>query len=115
MRTRFYKAAEPSRKTQPISRKRERVSLTKEARAAITSRQRVASVLYKGDIDEAWSQINEATATIAATHHKSVHRVQQELHMGNAVAHTKRSKTSTWNAFLWKITSSREKNDGNSK
>jgi hypothetical protein len=103
MRTRFYyPTARRSGRTQGIVRKQKKVKLTKEARAAIKIRQREASRRYKQDLDEAWAKIDEATENLAATHHKSVRRVQSELHTGPNMARKRRLKTSAWNAFCWK-------------
>ena len=103
MRTWFYQpTAKRPGHTQGIARKQKRVKLTKEARAAITARQREASRHYQRDLDEAWAKIGEATESIATAHHKSVRHVQSELHMRPSIAHKNHSKTSAWNAFSWK-------------
>jgi hypothetical protein len=102
MRTRFYQASSRSTKrTQGIQRTR-RIRLSKEARAAASARQREAALRYKNDITDAWKNIDQATEDLAVTHHKSLRRVQAELHMGRNMARTKRHKTSAWNAFCWK-------------
>jgi hypothetical protein len=103
VRTRFYDpAAKSSRRTQGLARKFKRRELSKEVRAAQVIQRRQAAQSFKKDIDDAWAQINEATETIAANHHKSVHRVQGDLYMGRSLSLAKHSKTSAWNAFCWK-------------
>ena len=69
---------------------------------AITSRQREAAHHYNKNLDAMWVQLNDMTWTIATTHKKSVHCVQNQLHIGCALSHGKHVKNSTWNAFLWK-------------
>lgn len=78
----------------------------------INARQRAASHRYKKDLDEAWTQFNEVAENIASTHHKSVRRVEGELHLGRSIARTKRSKTSAWNAFCWKKRVSSKETNG---
>jgi len=106
MQTRFYQptVAHTSKKPQGILKRHQQVRLTKEARAAVNARQCDAAHRYKVDIDEAWSKIAEETENIAAAHHKSVRQVQSELHMGQKLAHTKRTRTNAWNTFIWKKT-----------
>lgn len=88
--------------SQGVARVRKRVELTKEARLAINARRLEASQNYKKDLGEAWAEIDKATENLAATHHKSVRRVQGELHMRSNLVRAKHSKTSAWNAFSWK-------------
>jgi hypothetical protein len=103
MQTKFYWPTSKSKQcTQGILRPYKWVQLTKEAHATINACQCEASHHYKKDLDETWVKIDEATENLAITHHKSVHRVQGELHMGRNMAHTKQLKTSAWNAFSWK-------------
>jgi hypothetical protein len=88
--------------SQGVARIRKRVELTKEARLAINARRLEASQSYKKDLGEAWAEIDKVTENLAATHHKSVRRVQGELHMRSSLVRAKHSKTSAWNAFSWK-------------
>lgn len=81
---------------------RPKVILSKEARALLTSTRRAKSRQFKTALDEAWCQIDEATKTIAASHHKSIRRVQNELYIGHGILRSKRSKPNAWNAFCWK-------------
>ena len=48
------------------------------------------------------------TENLAATHHKSIHRVQSELHMGSVMAKREHKKTNAWNAFCWKKSQDKE-------
>jgi hypothetical protein len=101
MRTQFYNpTAKPSMRTQGVTKTYKRIQLSKEARMAINARKQEASRHYKKDLDEAWAEIDKVTENLAITHHKSVRRIQQELHMGGIRA--KSSKTNAWNAFSWK-------------
>ena len=103
MRTRFYETSVgPTKRTQVGKRTIPRVRLSKEARAALTARQREAAARYKNDVEDVWTKIDEATEDLAVNHHKSLRHVQSELHMGRLMARTKRQKTSAWNAFCWK-------------
>jgi len=103
MRTRFYQStAKPSGHIQRIARKHKKVQLTKEARAAINARRREASKQYKQDVDKVWAELCEKTENLASTHHKSVRRVQSELHLGQSLAHRRHAKPNAWNAFCWK-------------
>jgi hypothetical protein len=90
------------RRTQSVGRKYTRIRLSKDARAAVTGRQREAARRYKKDLDTAWAQIDDATQNIATTHNKSVRHVQGQFHMGRILSHGKHSKISPWNAFMWK-------------
>ena len=100
MPAQFYHST--AKTTQGVRRTHKRVQLTKEARAAINARRREASDKFQRDLEKAWTNINEATETLASTHHKSIRRVQSELHMGQNIAWRRRSKNSLWNAFCWK-------------
>ncbi|KAG0705574.1 hypothetical protein DFH29DRAFT_799878 [Suillus ampliporus] len=81
---------------------RPKVILSKEARALLTSTQRAKSHQFKTALDEAWCQIDEATKTIAAAHHKSIRCVQNELYIGHGILRSKQSKLNAWNTFCWK-------------
>jgi len=112
MRTRFYTTSSKwSQSTQTVKKKTKRPQLTKEARIAVNARRRVAAHNYKNDLEEAWAKIDEVTEDLALTHHKSVRRVQSELHMGRQLATRERKKTNAWNAFCWK--KSQDKENGN--
>lgn len=85
-----------------------RPRLSAEARAAVNTRRQNATEHYQKDLAEAWEKIDETTADLAANHHKSLRRVQSELHMGRQLLRTKRTKTSAWNAFCWKKNQDKE-------
>lgn len=91
-----------TRKRRQVPRKYTHVKLSKDARIAIHARQKAAAHRYKRDVDNAWATINKLSEDLATTHHKSLHRVQGELHMGREITQKKRNKTSLWNAFCWK-------------
>jgi hypothetical protein len=111
MRTRFYRTSTiPGQATQGIARKVSRPKVTKDVRAAIAARRRLASQSYKSALRETWVKIDELTENLAVAHHKSLRQVQLELHMGRQVGHTERKKTNVWNAFCWK--KSQEKENG---
>jgi hypothetical protein len=95
-------------------KKTKRPKLTKEARIAVNARRRVAAHNYKNDLEEAWSKIDEVTEDLALTHHKSVRRVQSELHMGRQLASRECKKTNGWNAFCWKKSQNKENGKWNS-
>ncbi|KAG1781334.1 hypothetical protein EV702DRAFT_1193517 [Suillus placidus] len=48
------------------------------------------------------NQLDDATKTIAASHHKSVRHVQNDLYIGCGLLRSRRSKLNAWNAFCWK-------------
>src|SRR5260221_1184067 len=76
MRTRFYNTSSKLGKTtQAVKKKAKCLQLSKEARAAINTRRRQAAQNYRNDLGEAWKKIDEVTENLAATHHKSIHRV----------------------------------------
>ncbi|KIK81079.1 hypothetical protein PAXRUDRAFT_156943 [Paxillus rubicundulus Ve08.2h10] len=41
--------------------------------------------------------------TIAATHSKSVHRIETDLHLGHSRLQSRQSKINSWNTFCWKM------------
>ena len=111
MRTRFYRTSTiPGQATQGIARKVSRPKVTKDVRAAIAARRRLASQSYKSALRDTWVKIDELTENLAVAHHKSLRQVQLELHMGHQVSHTEHKKTNVWNAFCWK--KSQEKENG---
>ncbi|KAG1828057.1 hypothetical protein DFJ58DRAFT_737991 [Suillus subalutaceus] len=91
-----------SRHVQAPPRTRPKVTLSKEARTALKLQRNKKSRQFKDTLDVAWSQINDATRTIATSHHKSIRRVENELYMGHGLLRSKLSKVNTWNAFCWK-------------
>lgn len=107
MRTRFYTATAPHRHAQS-SKKSARCKLTKEERAGVNARRRLASENYRKDLEAAWSTINEVTGDIAVKHHKSIRSVRSAIQMGHQLAGRQRKKTNMWNAFCWKKSQEKE-------
>ncbi|KAF9231996.1 hypothetical protein BU15DRAFT_81740 [Melanogaster broomeanus] len=83
-------------------RVRPTVTLSKEARAALTSRRRAKSELLRKALQDAWDKVEMTTQGIAVAHQHSVRRVMNDLHMGHSRLRFKHTKLSTWNAFCWK-------------
>jgi hypothetical protein len=96
-----FNATKRTRRVQ-LPRSCPKVILSKEARAALRSVQREKSQRFKDALDDAWGQIDQVTKTIAASHHKSVWRVQNNLYLGRGALRSKQSKVNLWNAFCWK-------------
>jgi hypothetical protein len=94
----FYAA----KRIQAPPRSRPKVTLSKEARAALKFQRTEKSRQFKDALDLAWGQIDDVTTTIAATHRKSFRRVQHDLYMGRGSLRSKHSKPSVWNTFCWK-------------
>ena len=82
MKTRFYEpASRPSRITQGVRRPKGRIQLTKDARAQAHKRQKQAAQKYDAGLKDAWAKISETAKELAGMHHKSLQRVQTDLHM----------------------------------
>jgi len=64
------------------------VLLTKEARKLVNERWRQVDACYQQDLAKTWQKIHQSITDMATTHHKSIHRVQTEFHMGRSVQHT---------------------------
>ena len=79
-----------------------KVILSKEARAMLSLERKKKSVCFKQDLENAWSDVTEATKKIAATHHKSLRCVQHNLYLRSGPLLRKREKVNAWNAFFWK-------------
>jgi|ERR1700733_2591030 len=109
MRTRFYHTStRATRTTLGVKRKINRPKLSADARAALLARRRQASQNYKNALGETWTTIDKLTQELATSHHKSIQRVQSELHTGHELARKERKKTSVWNAFTWKKSQDKE-------
>ncbi|KAG1899557.1 uncharacterized protein F5891DRAFT_953738 [Suillus fuscotomentosus] len=85
-----------------------KVSLSKEARAALRFTQREKSRLFRDALNDAWSQIDQTTKTIAGSHHKSIRRVQNNLYFGRGMLRSRRVKPNLWNTFCWKKNQEKE-------
>ncbi|KIK31768.1 hypothetical protein CY34DRAFT_19590, partial [Suillus luteus UH-Slu-Lm8-n1] len=92
--TRAHVQAAPTR--------RPRATLSKEACAALAARCRENSRQFKSALNDAWNNLDETVKTIASSHHKSFHRVENDLCLGRGLMKFKRTKLNTWNAFCWK-------------
>ncbi|KAG2752759.1 hypothetical protein P692DRAFT_201706736 [Suillus brevipes Sb2] len=92
-----------------------KVSLSKEARTALTAQRCDKSFRFKTDLHSAWSEIDETMKSIASSHHKSFRRVQNELCMGHGMLHYQRSKLNAWNAFCWKKRTQEKENGATGK
>src|SRR5262245_34210461 len=102
MAIRYYKAVAVKRQPQNV-RIRNRVQMSKEARAMLKTRQKQSRTEFQAAIDNAWAEIDEMTANIAEKHHKSFRTVQFALHMGRRqLTKHYRNKINSWNAYLWK-------------
>jgi hypothetical protein len=91
------------RHAQPSARPRAKITLSKEAHAAVTLKRRKKGQDFRDDLCTTWEQLDKATKQIASTHHKSVQRVQRDLYLGHGALCTRREKVNAWNAFCWKV------------
>ena len=83
MRTCFYQVSgKHAGTTQGIKKKIQCPKLSKEARTALSARRHLAAKRYRDALGKTWNTINKITEDIASSHHKSVCRVQMELHTG---------------------------------
>jgi hypothetical protein len=108
MRARFYQTSAKYRTTQGVKKKIQRPKLSKEAHAVLNACRQLAAKRYKDALGETWKTIDKLTEEIATSNHKSVCRVQMELHTGLQCSHTEHKKTSAWNAFTWKKSQEKE-------
>jgi hypothetical protein len=79
-----------------------KVTLSKEAHAALTAHHDDKSHCPETDLHSAWTEINKTVKSITSSHHKSFHHVQNQLCMGHGMLHYRCSKLNAWNAFFWK-------------
>ncbi|KAG1770134.1 hypothetical protein EV702DRAFT_1202548 [Suillus placidus] len=91
-----------SRRVQVPPHTRPKVTLSKEARTALKLQRNEKSRRFKDALDAAWNQIDDATKTIATSHHKSICCVQNDLYLGRGLLRLKCSKVNLWNTFCWK-------------
>lgn len=110
MRTRFYQTSAKHAKTTGVKKRIKRPKLSKEARAILNARRQLAAQRYRDALGDSWNTLDKLTEDIAVSHHKSIRRVQTELHTGIQRSRIQRKKTSAWNAFTWK--KSKEKDNG---
>jgi hypothetical protein len=81
---------------------RPKVTLSKDVRAALKLSRQEKSRRFKDALDDAWNELDQATKSIAVSHHKSVRHVQNDLYIGRGLLHSRRSKLNAWSAFCWK-------------
>ena len=86
----------------PKCRARTKVILSAEARKLLNLDRQEKTERFKQDMNNAFEKLDEMTKTIASKHGKSIHCVQNGLHLGHAKFRTKRNKINAWNAFCWK-------------
>ncbi|KAG1790938.1 uncharacterized protein HD556DRAFT_1241544 [Suillus plorans] len=89
-----------------------KVTLSKEARAALTAQRRDKSRRFETDLHSAWTEIDETMKSISSSHHKSFRHVQNELCMGRGMLCYQRLKLNAWNTFCWKKRNDRKANGG---
>ncbi|OAX34557.1 hypothetical protein K503DRAFT_794132 [Rhizopogon vinicolor AM-OR11-026] len=97
---------------QPLPLRHIKVVLSKEARATLATNRRDKSHRFKIALTDAWNVLDETVKTITSSHHKSFHRVQNELCMGRGLMHYQCSKVNIWNAFYWKKCQEDNENTG---
>jgi hypothetical protein len=88
---------------------RTRVTLSKEAYAAITTQCHENSQCFRSALNDAWDGLDKTVKTIASSHHKSFHHVQNDRCLGCGLMRFRHSKLNAWNAFCWKKC---QENDG---
>ena len=99
----FHPTLKSSRKhTQPVVQKYMHIHLSHDVHAAISARQKEALRCFQEGIQTTWRDIDKNAEMLAATHHKCVKYMQNQLYMGRQMVRAKRKKRSTWNAFIWK-------------
>ncbi|KAI6036211.1 hypothetical protein BKA83DRAFT_4042354 [Pisolithus microcarpus] len=98
----FYSSKSTARRVQPKARPRIKVILSANARAALKLNQHDKAERFKKDLDDAWQSLDKVTKTLASKHHKSIRRVENDLHLGHMKFRSRHSKISAWNAFCWK-------------
>lgn len=102
MATQTFHATQTHKRVQALPTRHTRVTLSKEARAALTARRRENAHQFRSALGDAWNGLDETVKEIASSHHKSFRRVQNDLCLGRGMMRFKRSKLNAWNAFCWK-------------
>ncbi|KAI6026437.1 hypothetical protein BKA83DRAFT_4462843 [Pisolithus microcarpus] len=98
----IYASKPTAQHVQPKACPRIKVILSANARAALKLNQYDKMEKFKKDLDDAWQSLDKVTKTLASKHHKSVQRIQNDLHLGHMKFRSKHSKISAWNTFCWK-------------
>lgn len=81
---------------------RSTVILSKAARKALLTERQAKQHLFRKDLESAWAELDNSAVKIASQHHKTVQRVQHDLHFSYHKYSRRRTKVSAWNAFFWK-------------
>ncbi|KAF8330272.1 hypothetical protein F5887DRAFT_1081863 [Amanita rubescens] len=110
MRTWFLKTAAQPSQANSKAKRRPRAKIGKGAQALAVARRQTAADGYNKSIDSAWSKIDEEMKNIATKHHKSLQKVQTDLHMGHQRLLKKHSVINPWNAILWKLRQEEKEN-----
>ncbi|TFK67057.1 hypothetical protein BDN72DRAFT_899278 [Pluteus cervinus] len=74
-----------------------RLIMTPAARMDALRRQRETRHRYNNEVQTTWTELTTMAEDIAKKHHKSVQRVQRDIHLAQPVQ--KRPKVNAWNAF----------------
>ncbi|KAG1860769.1 hypothetical protein F4604DRAFT_1930089 [Suillus subluteus] len=115
MATQTFHATQTRKRVQALPTRRTRVTLSKEARTALTARRRENAHQFRSALGDAWNGLDETIKEIASSHHKSFHRVQNDLCLGRGMMRFKRSKLNAWNAFCWKKQQDNQENGATGK
>ncbi|KAG2114527.1 hypothetical protein DEU56DRAFT_748933 [Suillus clintonianus] len=115
MATQTFHATQTRKRIQALPTRRTRVTLSKEARAALTARRRENAHQFRSALGDAWNGLDETVKEIASSHHKSFRRVQNDLCLGRGMMRFKRSKLNAWNAFCWKKRQDNQENGATGK
>ena len=111
MRTRFLKTTVQPSQANSKAKRCPRPKLGKEAQALAIARRQTAAHSYNKSIDGLWSKMDEEMKNIAVKHHKSLQKVQADLHMGHQTLLKKHSVINPWNAILWKFRQEAKENE----
>ncbi|KAG2108907.1 uncharacterized protein F5147DRAFT_652503 [Suillus discolor] len=100
---------------QALPTRRTRVTLSKEARTALTAWHRENVHHFRSALGDAWKGLDETVKEITSSHHKSFHCVQNDLCLGWGMMRFKRSKFNVWNTFCWKKQQDNQENGATGK
>ncbi|KAG0699235.1 hypothetical protein DFH29DRAFT_769150, partial [Suillus ampliporus] len=103
------------KRVQALPTRRTRVTLSKEAHAALTARRRENAHQFRSALGGAWNGLDETVKEIASSHHKSFRRVQNDLCLGRGMMRFKHSKLNVWKAFCWKKRQDNQENGATGK
>jgi len=91
------------RRTQPPTHPHTKVILSAEARAVLKLNQREKANKFRTDLNNASQKLDQTTKTIAAKHHKSIRRIENDLYIGHTKLRSWQYKINAWNMFCWKM------------